>query len=295
MNKKEAGMKSNHNAVITRKWPQFAFLLMCFLRVYANAPEGPPATIIFWNPYKKSSKIVSDQHPEMGGHVEKIDPMVQFRLLTQELAEELGAEKYLQNSPEFSQWVISFNKIPGKAPHSIQEQRVFLQEYDTFKPLQDAPQVSQILKAQTLGEPVHMIVNACGYLLGEKVTWRLVSKNPILFKEIVFYPRPLVLKKSSGEVLAWGELVSHGLDETTYIVDLCGIGKKEQCELIARFGDGTISSEVFQGNVAMLISPNVEESQGGVGHLELRLGDGSSYTMKFPWGLELLEYSKGRK
>jgi hypothetical protein len=137
-----------------------------------------------------------------------------------------------------------------------------------------------------------IVVSARGYLPGEKIMIRLCAKDA--YREAVFYPRPLLVKKTSGELLAQGALLCTKLGHTLYELDICGIGKQEKYTLVSHSGEEILSHDL-QGPISCGLSPEVVGLLKGIAKIELLLEDGASYSMELPWGHELVDYKLGNK
>lgn len=259
-----------------RKQPYFSLLLCIFLCL---------TSVVFSQAALESAKM------ECNDYVERIDPTIQFVPLTPQLAKEYHIEEWLEKDIGFSKWIVVFNEIPGEAPHSLQEKRIFRLNPEHFYPLQ-LP-VADMLALKKQGTTTWFIVSARGYLPGEKVIWRLISERSKEFKEIAFYPRPLVLKKKSGEILAKASLL-FSLAVTTYRLDISGIQEEEVFKFLSASKHERIR-QVLKGPILMDVTPDVIGSRGGIGELTLSLEDGSSHKVELPWGSELFKYSKGEK
>ncbi len=229
---------------------------------------------------------------DLNDYIEKIDPNIEFLPLTPQLMANLGIENAAQIDAGFSKWLILFNEIPGEPPYQLQEKRILQFKRDTFRPLKGVPESSEIAQAKKLNEPIRIGFSSRGYLPGEKVVLRLSSKDKTIFKEITICPRPLVLKKASGEILAKAFLSSHSPELTMYTVDVLGVKKEEEYKIISCSGKEKLQ-KVVKGPISMGITPNVVGDKGGFGELKLCLEDNSSYKLRLPWGSRLTEYSKG--
>lgn len=117
---------------------------------------------------QEESMTSSSSNQVVDEYVEKIDPTIEFHLLTEETAKEFGAEKSMQDDPGFLKWIVTFHQIPGDAPYSLQEKRIAQSDLEAFEPLKGEAQEFRILKAKIYGEPFHVVVSSRGYLPGEK-------------------------------------------------------------------------------------------------------------------------------
>ena len=86
--------------------------------------------------------------------------------------------------------------------------------------------------------------------------------------------------------------MGHSPDQTMYELDICGVGKQEQFQMISYSGPEVIPS-CLEGPTTMFMLPATIGSEGGIAKLEFSLSDGSLYKMELPWGAELKGYIKG--
>jgi len=189
--------------------------------------------------------------------------------------------------PSEKKWLLTFKKILGKPPYKLQTSRVS-QFYDIFR---DDPIVSSnlILRGSLSKNPFCFSVDETGYLPGERVTFRICSSKPTLFTQITGCPRPLTIFKKTGETLLDAELVR--VKPAIYHITVSSISEKEKFKLIFKSGD--IKKEYcLQGPLEKQFSPEIKESNGGIGQVELLFGDKTSYKLELPWGDELLKYKK---
>jgi len=127
---------------------------------------------------------------------------------------------------------------------------------------------------------------------GEKVAIRLSGQNA--HKEIVFYPRPLLLKRENNRILAKVTLLSAHPRYATYELDICGVEDEEKYTLISRSGEEKLSYDL-QGPVTSSINPAVLGQASGIAIATLSFKDSIFYNIKLPWGDELVKYMRGEK
>lgn len=123
---------------------------------------------------------------------------------------------------------------------------------------------------------------------------RLASKEKGEFKEITFCPRPLILRKKSGEILAKVELGPSPQIYTFYNIDVLGVKEEEKFTFTSHSAHEKIEHEVT-GPAFMNLHPAVVGMTGGIDQFELKLEDGSVHTLGLPWGLEMIQYLNGKK
>ena len=221
------------------------------------------------------------------------DATISFQPLTEELAKKLGAMEYYRRDSGFSKWLITFHEISGGHPYQVQMKREHRDDFANFETLKTCLS-SDILNAKIERQPYKMIVSARGYLPGEELILRLVGKNKNVFKEIAFCPRPLVLRRSSGEVFAKVTLAVGSCICTSYNIECLGIDKKETFKFISSSAEEKMK-QVLVGPVCMNYMPGVLGLLGGVGIVEMQLEDGSTHELKLPWGTEIFQYINGKK
>ena len=223
--------------------------------------------------------------------VEQIDAGIEIVSLTEELAKRMGLTDYYQTDSGFAKWLVLFHDIPGNAPYVFEQKRVSQPVSARYYPCA-GPSSEDVLKSKSCNIPTGLVVSARGYLPGEKITIRLSGKDA--HKEVTFYPRPLLLKKETGELLARAMLICGRPGGTLYELDVCGVGKQEKYKLISYSGKERLSHDV-QGPMHGSILPEVIGEVGGCASMILQIKDGASYGMELPWGRELLEYRQGKK
>jgi hypothetical protein len=222
--------------------------------------------------------------------VDRIHTGVEIIRVTEQWAKENGVLDLYQADPGFTKWCILFHDIPGDPPYSFQQKRLLQPNRNQYYPCGYAEE--NILASKNCNMPAPLMVSSRGYLPGEKITIRLSGKDA--HKEIIFYPRPLLLKDKTGRVLAKVALLSAIPGQTHYDLDLSGIGKEEKYTLISHSG-GEILSHNYQGPIKLGISPEVVGKRSGFANIILRMEDGTEYNTKLPWGNELLECKAGNK
>jgi hypothetical protein len=258
----------------------FILLLSCGCQKNSKGPE-----------LSKPTEFVANQKTHPLECVERIDDRVEIIKATEQWAKEMGVIDLFQADPGFTKWFIKFQDIPGNPPYSLQQKRLIQSDPDRFISLPN-PSSESILESKNRNSPVGLVVSARGYLPGEKVIIRLSAKDA--YREIVFYPRPLLMKEESRGLLAKATLLSAKPGHTLYTLDVCGIEKQEKYKLISHSGEEILSHD-WQGPITCTISPEVVGQVKGVANASLEFEDGTSCSMELPWGYELLEYSRGIK
>ncbi|GEM_PF-3948575 len=223
--------------------------------------------------------------------VQPFDTGVEIIAMTEEWAKEMGLIDHYRIDPGFEKWCVLFHDIPGSPPYTFQQKRISQPLSNRYYPC-SGPSSEDILESKNYNIPTGLVVSTRGYLPGEKLIIRLSAKDA--FREATFYPRPLLLKKKSGDLLAKADLLCADPGHTLYTLDIFGIEKQEKYKLTSRSGEEIISQDL-QGPTTCGISPEIIGSQKGVGKIELQLEDGTFYTMELPWGYDLIEYKLGKK
>ena len=238
-----------------------------------------------------STEFVSNQKTHSLECVERIDDRIEIINVTEQWAKEMDVIDFFQADPGFTKWFIKFHDIPGNPPYSLQQKRLIQSDPDRFISIPN-PSSESILESKNRSSPIGLMVSVRGYLPGEKVIIRLSAKDA--YREIVFYPRPLLMKEDNRRLLAKATLLNAEPGHTLYTLDVCGIEKQEKYKLISRSGKEILSHN-WQGPITCTISPEVVGQVKGVAKTVLEFEDGTSYSMELPWGYELLEYKRGIK
>jgi hypothetical protein len=216
---------------------------------------------------------------------------VEIIALTEQSAKEMDLIQHYRTDPGFTKYCVLFHDIPDSPPYAFQQKRLAQPQPDRYY-LCPGPSSENILECKNHNMATGIVVSARGYLPGEKTTIRLSGKGA--YREAVFCPRPLLMKKISGELLAQGTLLCTKLGHTLYELDICGIGKQEKYTLVSYSGEEILSHNL-QGPISCGLSPEVIGLLKGIAKIELRLEDGASYSMELPWGHELVDYKLGNK
>jgi hypothetical protein len=234
---------------------------------------------------------VADNEKKSLENIERLDEGVEIIAMTEELANQMGVMDYYQIDPGFAKWLVLFHELPGSPPYEFQQKRLIQPKHDRYY-LCPGPSSEDILKAKNSNEAIGLVVNTRGYLPGEKITLCLNAQEAC--REAVFYPRPLLLKRESGELLVKGSLLCARPGHTLYAFDICGIGEQEKYKLVSHSGKEILSQDL-QGPIMFSLAPEVVGLPKGIAKLEFQFEDGAIYTMELPWGHELLEYKAGNK
>ncbi len=224
--------------------------------------------------------------------VERLDAGVEIIALTEQLAKMMGLLDHYRTDPGFAKWCVLFHDIPGSPPYTFQQKRLSQLVPDRYYSCAGVPSSEDILESKNCNMATGLVVSARGYLPGEKIVIRLSAKDS--YREAVFYPRPLLLKKKSGDPLAKATLVCAKPGHTSYDLDIYGIGKQEKYKLVSHSGEEILSQDL-QGPIRCGLIPEVVGLLKGIAKIELQFEDGASHAMELPWGYELLEYKQGKK
>lgn len=240
---------------------------------------------------KHHEKVSMSKPPkQMLDCVEHLDVGAQIIPVTEQWAKERGALSFYLNDPGFDKWFVSFHDIPDTPPYTFQQKRLFQLDPDRYYPIA-GPLSENVLLAKKLNREIGIIISARGYLPGEKIMIRLSGKDA--YREIAFYPRPMLLKRKSGELLAKATLLCPKFGDTLYSFDICGVGEEEKYKLVSRSENEILSQDV-QGPMSCSLSPEVVGVPKGIAKMEFQF-ENETYSMEFPWGTELLECKLGNK
>ncbi len=222
------------------------------------------------------------------------DPTVGFLPLTKELLKEPCLSEWVHFDPGFEKWVLVFHDIPGEAPFSFQIKRAAYFKPEKFVIDERAIQSEEVALMQKNGGAVRVVLSARGFLPGEPITCRLATKDPKVYREISLCPRPLIVKKASGELLLKATLQKHPYEHTSYNIEIVGVKENEYFKFCSK-SDSETMRKVLKGPIFMNYAPGVLGRKGGVAKLEISFEDGTSYKIDFPWGIELFSYKNGKK
>jgi hypothetical protein len=237
------------------------------------------------------AEVVADNENKQLECVERLDAGVEIIAMTEQWAQQMGLMDLYQADPGFDKWCVLFHDIPGSPPYTFQQKRLSQALPDRYYPC-PGPSSENILECKNCNMATGLVVSARGYLPGEKVMIRLSAKDA--YREAIFYPRSLLLKKESGELLAKGTLLCAEPGRTLYNLDICGVGKHEKYKLVSHSGKESLLQDL-QGPIRCGLTPEVVGMVKGIAKMELQFEDGAFYTMELPWGYELLEYKLGNK
>jgi len=268
---------------------QYLLYLILLLTVSCNAKQSSESSNK--SEPSKHENCLTDTKSKLQECVEQSDAGIEIICVTEQWAAKMGLMDLYQMDPGFSKWCVLFHDIPGNPPYSFQQKRLLQPLPDRYYPCQ-GPCSEDILKFKNRNKPTGLMVSARGYLPGEKVTIRLSAKDA--YREITFYPRPLFMKKKTGELLVKATLLCAEPGNTLYELDICGLGKQEKCKLVSN-SEGEILSFNLQGPMECTITPEVAGQKRGFAKTALHFEDGTSYSLDLPWGYALLEYKLGNK
>jgi hypothetical protein len=266
---------------------RYGFYIFLLLNMGCNAKHSQEISNKS-KPQGNECQVDKNKVQEGGNHD---DAGIEIFVVTEEWAESMGLINMYKEDPGFTKWFVHFHKIPDNPPYSFQCKRLVQRIQGQFYP-QLVPSSDDVIEAKSHNLPLGQIVSARGFLPGENITIRLSGKDA--YEEITFCPRPLLLKKKNGELLAKATLLSMKLGHTFYELDFCGIGNQEKCKFVSHSG-GEILSYEFEGPMQGSILPEVVGQSGGVANITLQLEDGASYSLELPWGEELHQYALGNK
>jgi len=241
--------------------------------------------------HSSSTAQVVEQKRPLLACVEQMDAGIEMIEATEQWAKENGFVGLDRMDPGFAKWYILFHDIPDNPPYSFGQKRLLQALPDHYYPLKH-PSPKTILESKESNTPVSFMLSVRGYLPGEKITIRLSSKDA--YREVTFYPRPLHVKRNTGEVLARATLLCATLGETLYLFDVCGVGEQEKYTLTSNSG-GEILSHDWQGPLTCTIMPEVIGQMQGFAKIQMRFGAGEEHAVALPWGYELIQCRLGNK
>ncbi len=275
--------------VISKKW---VFWGACLLgSIYGHADGA-----YFYFELKALSTQADAVRPkeDPSGVLIAKDPTVGILPLTEELGKNPVLSDWVHFDPGFQKWVILFREIPGEEPYSIQLKRTAHFKPEAFVPVETTTTSEKVVLMKKHVGVVPFVLSARGFLPGESVTCRLATKDPKIYREISLCPRPLILKKTSGEILLKATLQKYPYEHTSYDVEISGVKENEYFKFLSKSGS-EVMRNILKGPVFINYAPGVLGLKGGVAHLEISLDDGTSYKIDFPWGIELFSYKSGKK
>lgn len=212
------------------------------------------------------------------------------------LTEEAFPEDYLAwfaQDAGYDKWLLRIFHITGHPPFTLLQKRSG-DGSDTLKPLGELNQdIFSIAKKDN--KSANLCVSVKGFMPGEKVSFRFQAKEKNNYSEISFYPRPLLVRRSNGEILLQAEL--RNVEPTIYGLEISGVGLKEKYIFYSQSGDEKLAQSM-QGPTskdAFNYMPGVIGQLGGIAKVAIRFGDRSLYKLNLPWGSELVKYQKGAK
>lgn len=269
---------------------QFRYGLYFIVLLSAGCNIIHPEKVSALQPSERVERVADKENKSLEG-VERLDAGVEIIAITEQWAKKMGLMDLYQTDPGFAKWCVLFHDIPGSPPYTFQQKRLSQSLPDRYYPC-PGPSSENIIECKNRNKATGLMVSSRGYLPGEKVMIRLSAKDA--YREAVFYPRPLLLKKKSGELLAKGTLLCAKPGYTLYDLDICGIGKQEKYKLVSHSGEEILSQDL-QGPIKCELTPEVVGLLKGIAKMELQFEDGAFYSMELPWGYELLEYKQGNK
>jgi hypothetical protein len=223
-----------------------------------------------------------------------LKPPVTIEPFTEQLMKELHLEYLAKTDVGFEKKLVLFHEIPGDPPYSMQQRRVLQSNPEMFIPFNCGLSPENILKSKQIEQPVALWISARGYVPGEKITLRLASKDPEIFREIQFCPRPLIATGTSKDISFKATLEFYAKDSTQYTVEISGVKEDESYEFISQSETEKIQ-EPLKGPMTFGYAPGVLGVKGGISTAIILFQDGSTYKLHLPWGTEIEEYHRGNK
>lgn len=239
----------------------------------------------------EQQKPIAEKQNALQEDKKPLDAGVEIIPINEEWARQKGVMDLYQTDPGFAKWFVSFHDIPGSPPYAFEQKRLMQALPDRYFPF-ESNSSEDILRCKNSNKPIGFMVNSRGYLPGEKVVFRLSAKGAC--REAVFYPRPLLLKRKSGELLASATLLCAVPGQNLYAMDICGVGKQEKYKFTSYSGSEVLSHNL-EGPIYCTFMPEVVGLRRGVAKIVLQFEKGERCSMELPWGSKLFEYSLGNK
>lgn len=193
--------------------------------------------------------------------------------------------------PGFDRWMLIFDEVAGEPPYTLVVKRLAQKDPAAWFEQSISLEQSQGLNLSEM--PICACIGAWGFLPGEQLTWRLLSKDKAIYREITACPRPLILKKLSGELLLEAKL--DRTSPTQYTVNITNSDPEEEFDFISQSVNELVELP-SKGSFQIVLYPEVIGVDGDVNKIELRYKkSGESYKIELPWGTELLKYLRGEK
>lgn len=267
------------------------YALYLIVLLSASCTTNSPPTSSNESPLSNDAEHTADQKSESVQRTNQTDAGIEVVSVTEQWARRAKLMDLYRADPGFAKWCILFHDIPDNPPYSFQQERLLQALPDHYYPCQ-GPSSETVLESKNSNMPTGIMVSGRGYLPGEKVTIRLSAKDA--YREVAFFPRPLLVKKKTGELLATATLLCAEPGNTLYTLDICGIGTQEKYKFVSRSGEEVLSQSL-EGPIQCSIAPEIAGQIKGIANVELQFEDGTVYSMELPWGYELLQYKLGNK
>lgn len=178
---------------------------------------------------------------------------------------------------------IIFNDIPGEGPYRVEQRRLLQNDPNLFYQADDAQKTLNTIKE--LNVPFGILLPQNAYLPGERATWRIVSRDGKVLKEMTCCPNPRIMKNSSDQRIMEASLLSVNRPDTVYMLFFPPM--KEQRKFIFTSGHkqsrGIIPPEKLETTT---FAPGIDGSTGGIAKIEIQIQN-ESYVLELPWGTKL--------
>ncbi len=195
----------------------------------------------------------------------------------------------------YEKWVIVFENIPVSdlqtcemrrlMPKNTVEEREFVSVSNFVHSVHTKEGVVSPFSKGAAG----IVISSKGFLPGEEVMIRVRQGTTNDYDYISFYPCPIVLRRTDGEVLCTAELASFDpalyklnmtYDPSNKLVKTCSIVQGSQ-------NSGSLAQE---GPIEAFWNASAPDVPGGTSVLELTYENGEVYGMELPWGENLAAF-----
>lgn len=215
-------------------------------------------------------------------------PEIEMRVITKEQEKKDSGIRALD--PGFKKWAFLFHGFPKNTPLELSMKRVCQKDLKKFTVIRQFYLTKEgQLKERGTKRPTIQCFSIRGMCPGEAIVFRFATLDNKVEKERKIIPLPIEVKKS-GKVLISAELVYLDQSLTNYTIRVKNIGKNEVFTLTSK-SNGEIIKHRLKGPTTLMLSPNVIGAYGGVADVEFVFSKGSRYSIKLPWGNEMLKYA----
>lgn len=209
--------------------------------------------------------------------------------LTEELPH-IEAKQFFdeEKDPGHPKTILHMHGFPANQEIHILEKRLAQTKKDEYE--------REITHFISTGRPDEDIfgISSRGYLPGEKVSFLFKTTGEGFQYEFSLIPNPIEVRNKAGEVVLEAQLMV--ISPTLYSVKLHRLNENEHLKMISKSGKEVIKNDlVYREKDAFAIMPGVVDKKGGVCRVEFSRQSGEKIKVKLPWGIQFLEYLKGKK